>query len=396
MVKIHRFRTVRGVLNGALASRLFACSCLAASLSALPACSNGAAPAAATSRPPVPVAVAQTTQKTVPIRVKVIGSVEPYNTVNVRSQVSGQLESVHFTEGQFVKKGDVLFTLDQRPFQAALRQAQAGLAKDQAQLANAKVETARAKKAADQGIDNLQNYEQRHTAESVLEAAIVADNAAIEKARLDLDYCTITAPMDGRTGNVMIHAGNLVKANDTPFLVSINQVQPIFVTFYAPEETLPAIKEHLAKGEMGVEAILPGAEDRPIKGSVTFLDNSIDSATGRIRLKGTFGNEDQRLWPGQYIKDVIMTLGVRENAIIVPTAAVQVGQQGHYVYVVKADKTVEARPVTVVDAVDGQSVVTQGLQPAETVVTDGHLRLSPGAAVRPKEAGAAGARDAAS
>lgn len=379
--------------DGAFRIALWTCVAL---LAALPACtSKGTAPGAGMrgKRPPAPVAVAQTTQRTVPVQVPTIGTVEAVSSVQVRSQVTGQLEAVHFTEGQYVKKGAVLFTLDRRPFVAALRQAQANLARDQAQLANAKVETLRAKVAADQGIDNLQNYDARRTAQQVLEATIQADNAAIETAKLNVSYCTITSPLDGRTGAYMSYPGDQVKANDTPYLVSIMQITPIYVTFSVAAKYLGEIRKHRAQGDATVVATLADDTGARFTGKIAFIDNTVDKSTGQIRIKGLFDNPDHRLWPGQYAR-VVLNLGVRRDVTTAPSSAILVGQQGEYVYVVKPDKTVEARVVKTGDTVDENTIIEEGLKPGETVVTNGQVRLAPGVAVQitaPQKPAASGA-----
>ncbi|MBI4560182.1 MAG: efflux RND transporter periplasmic adaptor subunit [Candidatus Hydrogenedentes bacterium] len=364
-------RTERSVsLRVTLAALLLAASVGCSMKSAI----SGEGPAAA------PVRAGLVAQKTIPIQIPGIGTVEAYSTVSVKAQVAGELAQVHFQEGQYVKKGDLLFTIDPRPFEVAFKQAEANLAKDQAQLQNARVETKRAELLTKEGIGEAQQYDLRRTNQQVLQAAIAADEAAIEHAKLQLEYCSIRAPMDGRAGKLVVHPGNLVKANDDPALVAINQITPIYAAFSVPEGHLAAIQQRLQEGEIPVAARLPDVSDEPLQGKLAFVDNAVDKATGTILLKATFANDDRRLWPGQFV-NVTLTLGTRENAMVVPAAAVQPGQQGPYVYVVKPDHTVEARAVAVAEEINGDRVVETGLALGEQVVIEGHLRLSPGAKV---------------
>jgi membrane fusion protein, multidrug efflux system len=377
------------------------------------ACSGGSAsgkPERATARGAVPVTVASVVQKTVPVQVRAIGAVEAYSTIMVKSQVEGELMRVHFKEGQDVKKGDPLFTIDPRPFEAALRQAEANLAKDMAQAkqaeANLARDTAQAKNAAVDArryAELLQrrlvaqaDYDQQRTNADALQAAVRADQAAVEtakaairadqaaaeNAKLQLGYTAIRSPIDGRTGYLMIQQGNLVKANDT-MLVTINQISPIYVTFAVPEQELPAIQKYMAAGSLTVAANVPMAAGPPERGVLSFVDNAVDRATGTIRLKGTFANADRQLWPGQFV-NVVLTLTTQPNAVVVPSQAVLSGQEGQHVFVVKPDLAVEYRPVSVGRSLDGETVITEGLQPEETVVTDGQLRLAPGTTVEVK------------
>jgi multidrug efflux system membrane fusion protein len=219
------------------------------------------------------------------------------------------------------------------------------------------------------------------------EATIQADRAAVERVRLQLEYSTIRSPIDGRTGSLMVHEGNLVKANDKDsVLVVINQLTPIYVTFAVPEQELPAVQRHLAAGQLSVEAAIPQSAEPPEQGVLSFVDNTVDRATGTIRLKATFANPDRRLWPGQFV-NVVLTLAAQPDAIVVPSQAVQTGQNGTYVYVVRADRTAEVRPVVVARQREGEAVIQQGLQPGETVVTDGQLRLTSGSQVEVKGSG---------
>jgi membrane fusion protein, multidrug efflux system len=330
--------------------------------------------------PPVPVTIASVTLKTVPVELHAIGNVEAYSTINVKSQVEGRLERVYFKEGQDVKKGDLIFTIDPRPFDAALQQAEANLARDKALEANAQAQADRNAKLFESGIVSKDQYEQFRTSADSYAAEVRADQAAVEKAKVDLDYCTIHSPIDGRTGSLLVHEGNLVKANgDTP-LVVINQVTPIYVDFSVPEQYLAEIKKRKAAGSLRVEAVLPNEEQHPAQGLLTFVDNAVDQTTGTIRLKGLFPNQERRLWPGQFV-NTVLRLTAQPNAVVVPSQAVQTGQSGQYVFVVNPDLAVESRPVVVGQTVQGETVIQKGLQPGEKVVTDGQLRLIPGSRV---------------
>ena len=336
------------------------------------------------SQAPVPVLAADVVQKTVPIQLQAVGTVEAYSTVMVKAQVSGQLTGVHFQEGQDVKQGDLLFTIDPRPYEAALHKEEANLAKSTVEAKNAEVDRKRFADMLDRGAVATEEYDSARTAAEAAAAQALADQAAVEYAQLQLDYCAICSPLDGRTGYVMAHEGNLVKANDSTALVVVNQISPIYVSFAVPERNLAAIKASGNETEkLKVEVTIPGDEARPLLGELTFIDNEVDRNTGTIRLKATVANEDKRLWPGQFVT-VSLTLGVQPDALLVPSQAVQTGQAGQYLLVVKPDQTVESRPVTVGPTVGGQTVVETGVAAGEQVVTDGHLRLVPGAKVEIK------------
>lgn len=341
-------------------------------------------------KPPVPVTVAAAARKTVPVQIRAIGNVEPYTTVAIKAQVNGQIARVHFREGQDVRKGDLLFTIDPRPYQAALKQAEATLAKDQAQAKYARDQVERYGALLKEGVVSQDQYDQVRANADSSAATIAADRAAVENAKIQLAYCYIRSPIDGRTGNLAVQVGNLVKANDVPVLVTINQISPIYATFSVPERDMVDLRRYLGKG-IKVEAYVTGDEGKPESGSVTFLDNAVDTSTGSIKLKGTFANSSRRLWPGQFVS-VVISLTDIHDAVVVPTRAVQTGQQGHYVFVVKADQTVEQRPVSVGVATNGETVIAGGVNAAETVVTDGHIRLVPGARVEVKPASGNGDR----
>ena len=391
-------------------------------------------------RPPVPVAVAAVEQKSVPLQIQAIGTVEASSTVSVRAQVGGELLRVHFKEGQDVRKGDLLFTIDPRPLQAALAQAEANLAKDRVQIQQARavlerdtarISQARAAIARDEAQAKNANvqvsrygdllkreliaqeqYDQLKTNAEALAATIQADQAdlksaeetvqsdraaiksaeetvradeaAVQNAKLQLEYASIRSPLDGRAGSLMLHEGNVVRANgqnDSTLLV-INQVQPIYVSFTVPQQQLPAIKRFMADGTLTVD-VVPAGERNPEQGVVTFVDNTVDATTGTIRLKATFANAGRRLWPGQFA-NATLTLTVEHDALVIPAQAVQTGQQGSYVFVVKGDSSVEARPVTVARTMGNDAIIAKGLQAGESVVTDGQPRLVPGAKVEVK------------
>jgi multidrug efflux system membrane fusion protein len=334
----------------------------------------------------VPVTAASVVQKPMPIDIRVIGTVEAYTTVAVHAQITGQLTSVTFKEGDDVKKGQPLFTLDRRPLEGALHQAQAVLERDSAQAANAKAQAARYRDLAQRGIATREQVDQINANAAAIEATLGADRAAVESAKVQLTYATIAAPNAGRTGALMVHEGNLVRANDTTPLVVINQVAPIYVTFGIPEAQLPDLKRYMKQGSLHVEARSPTDTGAASNGRITFVDNAVDQTTGTIKIKGTFANDDHRLWPGQFV-NVVLTLTTDPAAIVVPGAAVQTGQQGTYVFVVKADQTVDLRPVAVERSNGTETVIKDGLKPGETIVTDGHLRLVPGSKVSIKGSG---------
>jgi multidrug efflux system membrane fusion protein len=354
----------------------------------------------------VPVEVASVTQQDVPIQIKSIGNVEAQSTVAVRSQVEGTLLTVGFVPGQEVQKGAVLFTIDPRPLQAQLSQAEANLlksmaavrqandivARDEATLANDRVITNRDAKLVEAGVIPREQYDndmakQRadeatvradQSAVANLQAAQKAEQANVENARVQLSYTTIRAPISGKTGNLAVTAGNLVRANDTTAMITITTSSPIYVTFSVPERDLVRIRQASGKEGLDVQGEVPGDEANPVKGRLSLVDNTVDPATGTVRLKATFINDDRRLYPGQFV-NVLLTLGTASQAIVVPTQAVQIGQDKSFVYVAKADGTVEMRTVKTGTAVDTMTVVEDGLKPGEQVVTDGQLRLVPGA-----------------
>ena len=330
---------------------------------------------------PAPVTVGSVLEKTVPVELRAIGNVEAYATVSIKTQVTGELLKVSFNEGQDVKKGDLLFKIDPRPFDASLKQVEAVLARDIAHAEEARAQSARYTKLIQEGVVSKEQHDQIKTNEDALEAVVRAGRAAVENAKVQLSYCTIYSPIDGRTGDLSVDEGNIVKANDAT-LVVINQITPIHVSFSLPEHHLADIKQYRAQGTLKITATVPGQEQ--IEGGVmTFLDNAVDRATGTVRLKGTFENKDRLLWPGQFV-NVVLNLTSQPNAIVAPSQAIQTGQEGQYVFVVQPNHTAELRPVTVSRTFNGESVVEKGLRPGETVVTDGQLRLTPGSKVEVK------------
>jgi len=328
----------------------------------------------------VPVTVDKAVQKTVPINLTAIGSADAYSSVSVKAQVNAVLEEEHMKEGQFVRKGDLLFTLDARPFEAALAQAQANLARDRAQAELNDVQANRYEALYKAGVAAKEQLDTMRANADAQRAAVRADQAAVDSAQLQLDYCKIYAPTAGRTGALQVYPGNIVKQNDVPVLIVINQVTPIFIDFSIPEQYLGAVQKFMARGRLSVEAT-PYGETQAETGYLTFVDNTVDNTTGTIKLKATFENSDNRLWPGQF-STVLLRLAQDENATVVPTQAVQTGQKGDFVYVVTSDSTAEQRPVKVARTIGGDAVIASGIQPGETVVTDGQLRLIPGIKVQ--------------
>jgi membrane fusion protein, multidrug efflux system len=337
----------------------------------------------------VPVTVAPVAQKPMPITIGVVGTAEAYSTVAVHAQITGELTSVNFTDGDDVAKGQVLFALDRRPLESALQQAEANLQRDLAQAANARAQTDRYSDLVQRGIATREQLDQQQTNRAALEATVAADRAAVESAKVQLTYATIAAPIAGRTGKLMVHAGNLVRANDATPLVVINQISPIHVSFGIPESQLPEFKRYLAQRAIRVEASPPNDTGRPARGHVSFVDNAVDQTTGTIEIRGTFANESRQLWPGQFV-NVTVTLGTDPSAVVVPTIAVQTGQQGQYVFVAKSDATVELRPIQVARAAGAETVVKTGLTQGETVVTEGQLRLVPGSHITVRTGGGGG------
>jgi membrane fusion protein, multidrug efflux system len=388
--------------RGVLAS-LLATVCLI-----LPGCDRQVQATAAPATPVVPVSAVAASLESVPTELRVVGTVEASAIVQVKSQIAGQLESVNFAEGQNVARGDLLFVVDQRPYQEALRQAEAavnrdraiiaqseaGLARDTAQARFAESDAERYTELSKAGVVSRSQSDQSRTqADATREAArasqasiesaraaLEADTAAVAAARLNLSFCEIRAPIAGRAGNLLVHAGNLVKVNDVPMLV-IHQVTPVFATFSVPEQHLASIRRLSANRRLAVRVFTQDNPGRAIDGHLSVIDNAVDTATGTIRLKATFDNQDRALWPGQFVT-VVLTLETVANAVVIPTEAVQNGQQGQFVWVVKPDQTVETRVVETGRTFGKGILVAGGIASGEMVVTDGHLRLAPGARVK--------------
>jgi membrane fusion protein, multidrug efflux system len=353
---------------------------LAAAAALLAACGGGKQPVR--TQPLVPVTAAKVVEKTVPVTFRAIGHVEPISTVGVKARIGGELQKVWFREGQDVRAGDTLFTIDPRQYALAVQQAEAQLAKDQALLHKANADVARYAQLVKQDFVTKQDNDQVVATAESLRATVASDQANIDNAKLQLAYCTITSPVDGRTGSLIVKAGNLVKADDTTALVTINQMRPIYVSFSVPAQLLPQLTKHNGN-RIVVTANLPQSSGPAEEGVLSFIDNTVDTATSTILLKATFANESERLWPGQFV-DVVVTLGEEANRIVAPASAVQTGQQGQYVFVIKQDQTVELRPVKVERMNEVEAVIDKGLSAGETVVTDGQLRLVPGAKVEIK------------
>jgi multidrug efflux system membrane fusion protein len=328
---------------------------------------------------PLPVTVGTTIQKTVPVQLRAIGNVQAYSTVSVKSKIGGEIVRVYFTEGQEVRKGELLFMIDPRPYEAALKQAEANLERDLVRAKNAQEDARRFEFLIQKGVVAQQQYDKVRADAEALEATVLADRAAVENAKIQLGYCSIYSPIDGRTGSLIVQQGNIIKAEDIN-LVVINQIIPIYVAFSIPEQFLSEIKKYMASGKLQVEAIVPMTEERVERGVVTFVDNAVDTSTGTIRLKGTFANHEKWLWPGQFV-NLVLTITTEPNVIVVPSEAIQTGQEGQYVFVVKQDLTVESRPVVAGRTFNRETVVQKGLRADEKVVTDGQLRLYPGAKV---------------
>lgn len=344
----------------------------------LTGCAEKAAPAPVADA--VPVMAAKAVVKPMPVELHAIGTGEAFKTVSVESQVAGIVSAVHYQQGQYVKQGDLLISLDDRPFVAALKQTEANLAKDKAAAELARVEVERYSKLAQAGVVPKEQYDQQRANFDAAQAAVQADEANIQTAKLNVAYCSIYAPISGRTGSQLIYPGTVVKANDVPVLVVINEVSPLYVDFNVPQQYLTQIKSYMAKGRLPVQAV-PSDNSRAEMGYLSFVDNTVDASTGNIKLKGTFSNAGLRLWPGEFV-NVVLRLTQQENAVVVPAQAVLTGQQGDYIFFVKPDMTVDSRPVKVLRTINGESVLAANdVQPGQTVVTDGQVRLVPGVKV---------------
>ena len=351
----------------------------------LAAAGCGTAKTAPQAPPAPPVIVAKSEVRTVPFELRGIGNVEATATVDVRSRVAGPILKVHVTDGADVKKGQTLFSIDPEPYRVALAGSQAQLGRDQALLQKARSDVTRYGKLVEKEYVTREQYESAEAQAASLAETIKSDQAAVDGNRLALSYCTIAAPIAGRIGVVSRRAGNLVKADDDPPLVTILQMRPVYVTFSVPERHLAEIRAQSAKGPLTVLARSRGAGGTGHPGTLAFIDNAVDAATGTIRLRGTFPNADAGLWPGQFV-EVAITVREQEGAVVVPSPAIQVGQQGSFVYVVGDDKKAEVRPVTVDRTLGSETIVSSGLKGGETVIVDGQLRVIPGAVVSPQAA----------
>jgi multidrug efflux system membrane fusion protein len=324
----------------------------------------------------VPVTVAPVAEETVPVTLRAIGNVEAYATVAIKARVDGQIVEVRFREGEAVKKGDVLFRIDPRPFEAALKQAEANALRDAAQRDQARSQEKRYQELLEKNFVSKEAYAQIRTNAETAEAVARASQAALENARLNLEYCTIHSPLEGYVGKVLLQAGNLVKANDVTPLVVINQVRPIYAAFAVPEQNLPEVRARMAAGPLEVRALLPAEANAPAPGRLIFVDNAVDPSTGTIRLRAVFDNADAALWPGQFV-NVSVRLYEEKNALVVPAQAVQTGSSGQFVYVVGEDLIAQVRKVSVLRTDDERSVVTGEIAKGDRVVTRGQLRLGP-------------------
>jgi multidrug efflux system membrane fusion protein len=327
----------------------------------------------------VPVTVGKVEARDVPVEIRVIGHVEAFTSVAVRPRVGGEILNVFFKEGQDVAKGDTLFTIDPRTYDADLDVARANLERDRAHAASAQEDSRRYAGLVQKDYVTKEQFDQIRSNAEALAATVKADEAAVQNSALQLGYTTIRAPISGRAGSILVHPGNLVKANDDKPLVVLNQVRPILATFAVPEANLPEIQRRARAGTLAVQAT-PSGESKPSIGTLSFVDNAIDPTTGTVTLKSAFPNAQGTLWPGQFV-NVALTLSVERGAVVVPTEALQTSQKGPFVYVVKQDLTVETRPVVVARSIDQVAVISQGLKPGERIVTDGQIRLSPGAKV---------------
>jgi multidrug efflux system membrane fusion protein len=349
------------------------------------ACGCAKQQAAPPARPATRVTVAKVTQKTMPVEVTAVGNVEAISTISIRAQVAGEVQNIHFKEGDFVKKGQVLLTIDPRPYEAALAQAKAALARDKATGTYNRAQAQRYKTLFDQGVVPAEQVDSFTSAADASDATVNADEAAVKTAELNLEYCTIESPIDGRTGTVMVKAGNLVKVADVPIVV-INQVNPIYVNFTVPQQYWPDIKQDVERRALHVTVTIPQDSGRPAEGTLTFVDNVVDPTTGTIHLRGTFENSQNRLWPGLYV-GVLLTLSQQLKATVVPAHSIITTQESSYVYVVKANDIVEQRTVVPNRTIENDTVVDKGLQPGEVIVTDGQVNLVPGAKIEVKNSG---------
>ena len=334
-------------------------------------------------RPPALVTTVAASQQNIPVLIKAIGTMEASENVVVRTQISGELVKVAFREGQDVQKGALLFQLDPRSYMAAIRKAEATLSRDKVIMDNARKDYERYSQLVKDGIVTQEQAEGYRTKAESAAADMAADSAAVDSAREQLSYCTITSPITGRLGVLAVDRGNVVKANDT-VLVTINKIAPIHASFTIPEKQLPDVKRQMAVGRISVEAEVPGTTGTKEKGIVSFFDNTVDPTTGTIRLKAAFDNTGKQLWPGQFVT-LSVILGMKNNAVVVPSQAIQTGQSGQFVFVIKSDATAEIRQVVSGPVSQGMTVIEKGLQSGEQVVVDGQMRVIPGGKVEIKQ-----------
>lgn len=326
--------------------------------------------------PAVPVSVARVAKETVPVRLRAIGNVEAFATVALRARVDGQIVEVNFKEGAAVKKNDVLFRVDPRPYEAALRQAEANAMRDRAARDHLNSQEKRYLELLQKNFISKDAYAQIRTNAATAEATVKASQAALENARLNLDYCTIRAPLDGFVGKVLLQAGNMVKANDVNPLVVINQVRPIYVNFAVPEQNLPEVRKRMAEGAVQVEVVpIDPGQPHP-QGQLIFVDNAVDPSTGTIRLRAQFENTDAALWPGQFV-NLFARLYDERDAIVIPSQAVQTGAEGQYVYIIDDEMLAQVRRIEVLRTEGERAIIAKGLNAGERIVTRGQLRLGP-------------------
>jgi len=344
------------------------------------ACSNANGEKTKVKNRPAPVTVAKVLEKSVPLEVRAIGNTEACASVVIKSQVGGMITRQAVQDGQDVNKGDLLFTIDPRPFENALKEAQAKLDRDIILLKQADVELGRYSQLRKSNAISEERYEQAIVNVKTLKATIRLDETVVEKERLELEYASVNAPISGRVGSVLVHEGNIIKANDDRSLTVINQIQPMCVSFALPEQYLSSVFQYMAEKKLNISAFINGNETEPEVGELSSVDNTVDKMTGTIRLKGTFDNSDRRLWPGQFVR-VVLKLADIEGTRVVPSNAVQTGINGEYVYVLTPDNKADMRPVKIGRILDGETVIEDGLKAGETVITDGHIMLTPGAAV---------------
>ncbi|OQX14618.1 MAG: hypothetical protein BWK76_14365 [Desulfobulbaceae bacterium A2] len=347
---------------------------------------NGAkANGAAQKKTPVPVVTAMALEKSVLLELRAIGAVAASASVSINAQVEGELREAHVREGEMVRAGDLLFTIDPRVHAAQLQQAEAALARDQAQLDHARKQAARYTSGGKKGFVSEEQIEQALANVATLDAAIQADRAAVTQARLRLEFCTIRSPITGLAGARLVDPGNLIKAGDKDQpLLSIRQLQPAYVNFSVPERHLPEIRRRLSSGPPEVRLLAATDDSALAKGELRFIDNTVDATTGSIRLQAILANEENQLWPGQFV-NVVLALGSEERAVVVPAEAVQGGQQGDYLYVVTPEQRAELRKVAIGRTLGDETVIREGVRPGETVVVRGQLRLTPDSPVKAAE-----------